>query len=138
MLYPTANQSLMIFLVFISGVISGVLFDLAKMLTFLSGKDKASKNIFEFFATILSFAILFTINLKFNYGQFRLYVIAIFLASLFVEQFLFKVLWTKVIKKCYNNFVERWKKKGKTKWWISFCGRVLARLSFLLWLLQLF
>ena len=113
MLYPTMNQPLVVLMVFLAGIASGVCFDIAKVLTFLSGKDKYSKAIFEFLATIISLFMLFLVNLKFNYGQFRLYVLLIFALSLIIEQFFLQLLWTKLLSKCYNRHI--WKKKDKRK-----------------------
>ena len=113
MLYPTLLQPLVILMVFFTGLFSGVVFNLSKVLAFLSGSDKVSKGIFDFIATISSFAVLYFVNLKFNYGQFRLYVLVVFVLSLIFEQFLSQVLWTKAISKCYNKLV--WKLKNKRK-----------------------
>ena len=115
MLYPTLIQPLVILMVFLAGLFSGLVFNLSKILAFLSGNDKYSKNIFDFLAMIFSFTVLFFVNLKFNYGQFRLYVLGVFLLSLIFEQFLSRVLWTKAISKCYNKLVWKLKNKRKTK-----------------------
>ena len=114
MLYPTANQPIIIILVVLTGLVSGLFFDISKALCFLSGNDKVSKEIFNFFAVILSSTTLYFVNLKFNYGQFRFYVVMVFFASLSFERFLSKVLWTKVFAKCYNSIRKKWKKKKKT------------------------
>ena len=97
MLYPTLNQPLMLFIVFCCGIACAVIFDLLQILA----KHKMLKHIADFFAVVFSFALLFLVNLKLNYGQFRIYIIAIFLLSIATEKIISKFLWTKVIKKCY-------------------------------------
>ena len=132
MLYPTLIQPLVILMVFLAGLFSGLVFNLSKILAFLSGNDKYSKNIFDFLAMIFSFTVLFFVNLKFNYGQFRLYVLGVFLLSLIFEQFLSRALWTKAISKCYNKLVWKLKNKRKTKWKGYLYGQDLL-CSYFLW-----
>ena len=112
MLYPTTNQPMVLLVIFCVSIISGLVFDLAHILTFLSGNDKNSKHIFDFLATIISFTLLFFTNLEFNYGQFRIYVLIIFLIFFAFERFLSKLLWTKVLSSCYNKL--KLKFKGKS------------------------
>lgn len=131
MLYPSSGQPVVILFVFLTGLTSGLFFDISKILTFLSGGDRTSRHIFDFLATIISFACLYFVNLVCNYGQFRLYVLVVFLISLIFEQFLSKVLWTKVFSKCYNRLREKWKTKRKINWKIYWFGWDLA-LSLLL------
>ena len=97
MLYPTLNQPLMLFIVFCCGIFCAVIFDILQVFS----KRKILKHILDFFAVIFSFALLFLLNLKFNYGQFRIYVVAIFLLSFVSLKIISKFLWTKVIQKCY-------------------------------------
>lgn len=104
MLYPTANQPLIIVVMFFTGFLSGIFFDIFRFLTYLSGGDKWSRNFFDFLSTIFSFAILFLANLWINYGQFRFYVVVIFFIGFFIERVISKILWTKLILKCYNTF----------------------------------
>lgn len=114
MLYPTLSQPLVIVMMLLAGFACGIIFDIFRILTLLSGNDRISKHIFDFLATLSSFAILFLNNLHFNYGQFRLYVIALFLISFAIERKLAQKLWTKLLEKWYSNIVQRrekWKKE---------------------------
>ena len=115
MLYPTLSQPLILLVVFCTGIIGGLVFDVFKILTTLSGNDKVSKHFFDFLATIFSVALLFGVNLSLNYGQFRLYVIAVFLISFLIERLLSKFLWTKVFSKWYTNITRRRPKRGQKK-----------------------
>ncbi len=109
MLYPTLNQPLMFILLLLAGLASGVIFDVLNLIIGLLGSDKYVRHFFNFLSVVLSFAILFIVNLKFNYGQYRSYVLIIFLISFCFERFLSRFLWTKLIKKCYSLLS---KKKG--------------------------
>lgn len=115
MLYPTLSQPLVFLAVFGAGLAGGLIFDIFKILTFLSGNDRYSKIFFDFLATILSFGLLFVVNLAVNYGQFRIYVLLSFLLSLLIERLLSKFLWTKCIRKCYNRFREKHAGRKKEK-----------------------
>lgn len=107
MLYPTLNQPLVLAIIFFVGLGSGLIFDVARILTTLSGNDKWSWHIFDFIATILSFAVLFLANLYCNFGQFRLYVIAVFMISFTLERLFSKFLWTKLLSKWYTSITRR-------------------------------
>ena len=115
MLYPTQNQPLIILVLILGGVLSGIFFDLSRILTSLSGNDKLSRHLFDFIATIISFLNMFFLNLWFNYGQFRIYVPLMFLAGLIVERIFSKFLWTKLIKTWYSNIMRRKGKGEKSK-----------------------
>lgn len=106
MLFPTQFQPLVILMTFLAGIVAGLLFDGAKILTTLVGMQKFSRHFFDFLAGIFSSALLLLVNLKFNYGQFRLYVIAIFLATLLIERLLSKFLWTKLLEKWYTQIAK--------------------------------
>lgn len=110
MLYPTLNQPLVVLIIFIVGLASGLIFDVARILTTISG-EKWSKHIFDFVATILAFLVLYFTNLSINLGQFRIYVLGIFLISFALERFISKILWTKLLLKWYTKTMNRRKTK---------------------------
>lgn len=116
MLYPTLNQPLVALAILGAGVIGGLFFDVARILTTLSGGDKWSGNIFDFIATICCFAVLFLTNLFVNFGQFRIYVLCVFLISFSLQRLFSKFLWTKLLAKWYTNIAKRKKSDSeKTK-----------------------
>ena len=96
----------MLLIIFLAGMTSGLFFDVARILSTLAG-DVWAKHILDFFATILSFAILYFSNLIFNLGQFRIYVLAVFLLSFALERFFSKILWTKLLSKWYSNIAKK-------------------------------
>ena len=107
MLYPTLSQPLVFLVVLCAGIVGGLIFDIFRLLAFLSGNDKYSKTFFDFFATILSVFLCFYINLQINYGQFRIFVVLTFVFGILAEQLLSKILFTKYKKKWYNKLKER-------------------------------
>lgn len=115
MLYPTLNQPLVIVVMLAVGFASGVIFDIGRILSALLGGQKFSRHFFDFLSVIFSSFLIVVANLRVNFGQLRLYVFAIFFVSLFFERFLSKILWTKLLSKCYTS-IENIKKK--------FAGRV--------------
>ena len=115
MLYPTVNQPIVIIAMFFTGLACGLIFEIFRFLTFLSGNDKISKNFFDFLAVIFLFVLFFIVNLAVNYGQFRVYVILIFLIGFAVEEIILKILWTKLIEKCYTRIVTK-VRTSKAKW----------------------
>lgn len=86
MLYPTLNQPLVLFVIFLAGFASGFLFDFSNLIK-KSLKDlKAIGIFFDFIACILSFAILFFTNLQINFGQFRIYIVIIFVLACLLQR----------------------------------------------------
>ena len=106
MLYPTLNQPIVMLVMFFVGFASGFLFDFAFLLK-KSLKDLKATNIFfDFLACIFSFVIFFVTNLYINYGQFRIYVVVIFIIACLLQRVLsnqilkfFKKILTKTKKK---------------------------------------
>ena len=113
MLYPTANQPLLICLLLLAGFCGGVVFDIARFLNLLLGEKKVVKHIFEFVATVICCLSLLLINLHFNFGQFRVYVVLLFLFSFILERTISQKLWTNLLKKWYSNIVQRRKQGGE-------------------------
>ena len=106
MLYPTLNQPLVMLVMLFVGFASGFLFDFAFLLK-KSLKDLKATNIFfDFLACIFSFVIFFVTNLYINYGQFRIYVVVVFIIACLLQRVLsnqilkfFKKILTKTKKK---------------------------------------
>ena len=92
MLYPTLNQPIVMLVMFFVGFASGFLFDFAFLLK-KSLKDLKATNIFfDFLACIFSFVIFFVTNLYINYGQFRIYVVVVFIFACLLQRVLSKQL----------------------------------------------
>ena len=114
MLYPTLSQPFVALMIMCCGLLCGMIFDVSNIIVYLSGGDKLSKNIFDFISIIICSFLLFLFNLIFNYGQFRIFILIIFLIFFYIERFFSKVLWTKLFKRCYNK-LRLWKTKRIAK-----------------------
>lgn len=107
MLYETLNQPLIITAIFFTGILCALFFDFASLVYYLCNKNKVVKQIADFFAAILSFFILFLVNLSVNFGKFRIYIILVFLIGFTIQRFTIGKLWTKFLEKCYIKNKER-------------------------------
>lgn len=121
-LYETLNQPHILFVIIVCGFFCGIFFDLANIISFLCNDNKITKNILLFLATTLCFFVLFFVNQKINYGQFRLYIFVFFFAFLIFERLTLGKLVAKTKMWCYNLFrkfitkvKEKWKHKKQKK-----------------------
>lgn len=106
MLYPTLNQPIVMLVMFFVGFASGFLFDFAFLLK-KSLKDLKATNIFfDFLACIFSFVIFFVTNLYINYGQFRIYVVVVFIFACLLQRVL-----SNQIMQFFKKIVAKTKKK---------------------------
>ncbi len=103
-LFETLSQPYILVWLIFSGFCSGFLFDVTNTITFLCNNNKVVKNVFEALATISCFFILFFVNLHTNYGQFRIYVLIVFLLFLFLQRLTLGKLIAKTNTLCYNTF----------------------------------
>ena len=103
-LFETLNEPKIFLYLIIFGFFSGFFFDICYLITFLCNKNKIVKGILQTFATICCFFILFLINLKLNYGVFRIYIFIVFFLSVFVERITLGKLIAKTQNWCYNVF----------------------------------
>lgn len=101
MLYPTLNQPIVILFMFLAGLLAGFVFDLFKALSFCCEKIKFVNIFFDFLGVVFSFVILWGTNLLVNFGQFRFYVLLIFLLAFIFQRYLSKFMF-KVIKSLKN------------------------------------
>ena len=115
MLYPTLNQPILFIVLIAGGVVGGLIFDVFRILSTLSGNDRFSKHFFDFLATLFTFFLLFFINMGLNYGQFRIYVPLVFLTSFTLERLFSKFLWTKLLSKWYSSITRRKGRGGRKK-----------------------
>lgn len=94
MLYPTLNQPIVMLVIFFAGFTSGFLFDFALLLKKGLNNIKLVNVFFDFLACIFSFVIYFVTNLYINYGQFRIYVVILFIVACILQ----RVLSNQVLK----------------------------------------
>lgn len=120
-LFETLNQPYILVWLIFSGFLCGLFFDFSQTITFLCNNNKVVKIVFDAFATLSSFFVLFFVNLNLNYGQFRVYVVFVFLLFLFLERISVGKLIAKTNSWCYNlfkkftNYITKEKNIWKTK-----------------------
>lgn len=122
MLYETLSQPALFFILIISGFSSGFIFDA------LNIAKKRIKNHFfcdflMIFCIFFAVFIFYIINLKFNYGEIRLYPVFCFSLSLAIERYIFGYLLAKNPPLCYNENDENKIIEGKTRKGIKFKRR---------------
>lgn len=123
-LFETLAQIKILLYLIIFGFLSGILFDICYLISFLCNDNKIVKSILQFVTTTLCFLVLFVINNKLNYGIFRIYIFIIFFAFLFLERVTLGKIFAKTRNWCYTTFVKivksakekfNGKRKEKTK-----------------------
>jgi len=87
MLYPTLNQPYVFFVILLAGLVSGFLFDLSNFLNIFFNRNKVTKQILYFLATISSAFLLVLCNILCNYGIFRIFIILTFLTAFILQRF---------------------------------------------------
>lgn len=121
-LFETLSQPYILLCLIVFGILSGFIFDICNIISFLCNNNKIVKNITQCLGTILCFFVLFIVNLKTNYGQFRLYIFLIYFLFVFIERITIGKLIAKTNIWCYTTFKKitnkltkgkKWKKKTK-------------------------
>ena len=117
MLYETLSQPHIFLFMFLGGFCSGFLFDLKLILLLKIKKKRVLSEILTFFATFLTLFLCFLLNLRFNYGEFRLFSLLAFAISFSIERFISQNFVANLTVKCYNKLkeksIEREKRKHK-------------------------
>ena len=114
MLYETLSQPNIIIFISLSGLISGLIFDLKNIVLFLFGNGKILNEILLGLCSFLTLQILYFSNLYINFGEIRFYIILVFFVSFFFQRFLSKKFIAKLIKRCYT-YIENIKLRTKDK-----------------------
>lgn len=112
MLYETAFQPKIALYFIVSGILSGVFFDIKKISLFFIHKKIFVEHFFTFFAWIFTLFTFYYSNLIINFGEFRLYCVIVFAFSVLFERLIATKLLAKHVAKCYNKF--RFRKNGKS------------------------
>lgn len=115
MLYEALAQPTIFFFMVVGGIVAGLLFDIKNIFLELCKKNKILSQILMFFAVFSMFFIWFTVNLRFNYGQFRIFSILSFALAFILERFFVENFVANPIVKCYNKFKVKRDEKRKTK-----------------------
>lgn len=103
-LFETLSQPLIFLVIFSTGVGSGLVYDLRNYINFLCAKNKVIAVILDILATLIACSILFLVNLKINFGQFRFYIPLAFFSGLILERYTLGLFVAKICSWCYTNF----------------------------------
>lgn len=113
MLYETLTQPYLLLIFLLAGILGGLVFDIGNFIKFLCSNKKAPSIFIDFIQTIICCLILFFVNLKYNYGLFRLFPIIIFLIFFTLERFTLGKIIAKFYNLCYNLLTKLFKKVTK-------------------------
>lgn len=113
MLYEVLSQSYIFLWLTVGGFLCGFLFDIKNILVWCFKKNKIISHVIMFFCVFLLLLISYYLNLKTNYGQFRLYPIFAFSLAFSIQRFLILNFVANPVVKCYNKQKE--KNNGKKK-----------------------
>ena len=102
MLYEALSQPMIFLWLALGGFASGFLFDLKAIFLSFFKKNGVFSQILLFFSVFLTLFLCFFINLKTNYGEFRLFPIFSFALAFGIERFFAQNFLAKPIAKCYN------------------------------------
>ena len=114
MLYETLNQPQFFLFVVLFGFLSGIIFDLKKIIK-NNIKNKFFDYFLSFFCVFLVILIYFFVNLKLNYGEFRFYILITFCLALSIERIFIGNLLENLLRKWYNKLTEKMKKGYENK-----------------------
>lgn len=114
MLYETLSQPMIFLWMFFAGILSGLIFDFKTILYHFFKKNSFFKHFFDFLSIFLIFFNYFLFNLKFNYGQIRVYSILGFILALAMQRFIIKKFVAKIVIKCYNKLRGQNSERKKT------------------------
>lgn len=119
MLSETLNQPKLLIIFLILGIIGGLIFDVGNFIKFLFANKKVPSVILDFIQTTICLSLIFIVNVKFNYGDLRLFPVICFLLSFTIERFTIGKLIAKIYLTCYNFLTKLnkriWRKKKDAK-----------------------
>ena len=118
MLYPTLSQPFVALCIFITSFLSGFLFDIANLALLAFKQNKIIKNIFYAISTFFATFLLFLTNFYTNYGQFRFFIVVIFIGSIVLQRFIIGKPLSKLYSICYNKYIKnlnRGKRNGEER-----------------------
>lgn len=113
MLYESLSQPYTFLIYTICGFLLGFTFDIKNIILHLFKNKRIFVYIFDFISVIFLLFSFFLINLRFNYGEFRVFSILIPFLSFLIERHISVNFVANPISKCYNNIRIKRNEKGK-------------------------
>lgn len=107
MLYEALAQPTIFIVLAMGGFLSGFMFDLKSILSYCFKNNKIITQILLFFCTLFMFFVYFYLNLRINYGEFRVFPIFSFGLSFCIQRFLMNNFVANTIIKWYNKHKEK-------------------------------
>lgn len=115
MLNETLNQPHLLLIFLVVGLVGGIVFDIGNFIKFLFSNKKVPSVILDIIQTALCMALIYVVNIKFNYGELRLFPFVCFLMAFSLERFTIGKLIAKIYLSCYNFFTKLVKKLWSKK-----------------------
>lgn len=115
MLNQTLNQPHLLLIFVLLGIIGGVVFDIGNFIKFLFSNKKVASAVLDVIQTAICLLLIYIVNVKFNFGEIRLFPFVCFLCSFSLERFTVGKLIAKIYLSCYNFFVKLVKKLWSRK-----------------------
>lgn len=107
MLYEALTQPTIFIVLSLGGFLSGFFFDVKNVLSYCCKNNRFFTQILLFLSTLLTFLIYFFLNLRMNYGEFRIFPIFAFVLSFCIQRFLINNFLANPIVKCYNKHKDK-------------------------------
>lgn len=107
MLFESLSQPMIFLWLTVGGLVGGFVFDLKNIFLSFFHKNKILSQILLFFAVFAALFLCFFLNLKTNYGEFRVFPIFAFALSFAIERFFAQNFLAKPLAKCYNKLKEK-------------------------------
>lgn len=104
LLYETLSHPLIFLIIFSIGLSSGLVFDLRNYINFLFLNKKFISIILDILACLIICFILFISNLKFNYGEFRFFILLAFFSGFLIQRLTLGIFVGKFFSWCYTKF----------------------------------
>ena len=105
MLYQTLSHPKLLAIFIIVGIFCGLIFDVGNFIKFLFSYKKFPGIIIDFIQTSICLFFIFIVNLYFNYGEVRFFIICITLISFTLERLILGKLIAKLYNSCYNKLI---------------------------------
>ncbi len=104
LLYETLSQPIIALIIFLIGFGSGFIADISNYLYFLFNNNKYFRIIIDIITSIICFVIFFISIINLNYGEFRLYLLMLFIIGFLLQRFTIGKIIAKISNWCYNKF----------------------------------
>ena len=114
MLYETLAQPEVLLWVVLSGFLCGFVFDIAGFVNILFDKNKITRFVLDFFASLICGLIFFVVILNTSFGEVRLWQALFFITAILIQRASIGKIVAKGCLLCYNSLIKFLKKFGKS------------------------